>query len=70
MAEHDGGVRPEIRCQAAAGILLLLNRQINQITGVQEWPPACEQVVEANTDSDASVHTWHCHDLFNDFAAV
>ena len=70
MAEHDGGVRPQLHCQAATGVLFLLYGKINQITGVQQWPPAREQIVEANTDSDASIHTWHCHCLFNDFAAV
>ena len=33
--------------------MLLLNKGINQITGMQERPPTCEQVVKSNTDGDA-----------------
>src|SRR6185437_13394183 len=70
MAEHDRGVRPEIHCQAAAGILLLLNGQIDYITWVQQGRPASEQVVEANADRDTTVYTWHCQYLFDYFATV
>ena len=70
MAEHHGGVGPDLGCRAGADVLRLLHRQVDQIARVELRLPAREQVVEADADRHSAIDARHGQYRLDHLAAM
>ena len=70
MAEHDRSVGPHGGRGIRAGELSFLQRQIDDVAGMQQRLPSREQIIQPDPDRDAGIDTGDAKQRFDGFAAM